>query len=272
MEAEQHNQTQLTPSQFKNFRLFLQAELVRRCEKNPSYSLRAFARSLNIHHSALSRILRGKRGLSKNVFTTLAEALNLGPKETEAFKKNISFDDESSGADFQDLTIDTFTVISEWYHDAILELMQLKNFKTDPKWISKVLGITVSEVNIAIERLVRLDLIDINAKGEWISHAAHTEVGIDSPYTTAALRKYQKQILKMAIGSIDEISRDRRHNISSTVAIDTNDLDEVKKLINQFRRKLSKFVQRKNVKADQVYQLGICFYPLTKKNKKGSES
>jgi uncharacterized protein (TIGR02147 family) len=260
---------QLKPIPFKNFRLFLQAELVRRCKNNPNYSLRSFARSLNINHGALSRILRGERNPSQKVFLALAQALNLSTTEIADFdqpSKRTSMKNSKEG--FRDLSMDSFTAMSEWYHDAILELMRLEHFQTDPKWIAKSLGITVSEANIAIERLIRLELIEVDVDGQWINHAEHTEIGIDSPYTTTALKRYQKQILTMGAVAIDEIPRERRHNISSTVAINTADLEEVKAIINQFRRKISRYVQRKNVKADQVYQLGICFYPLTDKEGK----
>jgi len=252
---------------YQNFRLFLQAELTRRCGKNPNYSLRSFARGLHIHHGTLSQILRGKRPLSEKMFMDLAQSLSLAPKEVQAFKKNGA--STKTDIAYRDLTLDAFTVISEWYHDAILELMGLKTFKNDPKWISKMLGITVSEVNIAIERLLRLELIEIAPSGKWINHGTHTQIGIDSPYTTTALKKYQKQVLKMAAEAVDEIPKNRRHNISSTVAINVGDLDEIKRRLNEFRRSLTKFIQRKEVRADQVYQLGLCFYPLT--GRKGNE-
>src|ERR1700722_13528593 len=41
----------------QDFRKFLQQELARRCAKNPGYSLRAFATSLQINPSTLSHIL-----------------------------------------------------------------------------------------------------------------------------------------------------------------------------------------------------------------------
>ncbi len=251
-------------NKYKNFRLFLQSELLRRSKANSSYSLRAFAKSLDIHHSALSRILRGKRGISRAAFESMVEALDLNPQDVQGFKQSLAFDEEPTKQYFQDLTIDTFTVISEWYHDAILELMRTKNFKPDPKQISKSLGISLNEVNAAVERLVRLDLIEIVSKGKWIGHADHTEAGISDAYTTSALKKNQQQILKMAIVAIGEVPREKRHNISTTMAIDIQDMEKIKKLINEFRRKLAKFAQRDKVQADEVYQFGICFYPLTK--------
>ncbi|MGE3973245.1 MAG: TIGR02147 family protein [Bdellovibrionales bacterium] len=245
----------------KNFRQYLQLELLRRCEKNPSYSLRAFAQALKIDHSTLSQLLRGKRSLSEKMLITLANALDLGPQEIEPFRSKLNKDGSRQG--IQDLSIDSFIVMSEWYHDAILELMRLETFQNDPKWIAKQLKITVSQVTIALERLERLDLIEIPKSGMWISHADRTEVGIETSFTNSALRKYQKQILTMGIEALENVQKESRHNISSTVAIAMADLPKAKKMLNDFRRKFSGFLQREKVQSNQVYQLGICFYPLT---------
>jgi hypothetical protein len=47
-------------------------------------------------------------------------------------------------------------MISDWYHFAILDLTRLDDFQPEPAWVSRKLGLTVSEVKIAVERLLRL--------------------------------------------------------------------------------------------------------------------
>ena len=55
--------------------------------------------------------------------------------------------------------LDTFAVISDWYHYAILSLLEVTDARLDPRWISKRLGINRLEARLAIERLKRLSLI-----------------------------------------------------------------------------------------------------------------
>jgi len=57
---------------YKNFRIFLQNELIDRCKKKAAYSLRAFSRSLKINHAASSQILSGKRKLTKKMMMRLS--------------------------------------------------------------------------------------------------------------------------------------------------------------------------------------------------------
>lgn len=246
-----------------SFRLLLHNEFAKRRSNNRNYSLRAFARSLGIHHGTLSQIINGKRTISETAFNFLTKALTLSPADVDRYRQSLGFERTDKAVN---LTIDSFVVISEWYHDAILELVQLSNFKPDPKWIAKKLGIKVRQVEDAILRLQRLELIDITPTGEWVNYAKKTAIAVEDEFTNTALKKYQKQVLQMAIDSIDEIPRPDRVNISSTLAIDIKDLPNVKKLVNGFRKKLATYVQRERVKSNEVYQLGICFYPLTNKN------
>src|SRR5690242_4562906 len=67
------------------FRSLLQQELIERCRKNPSYSLRSFARALGVQAPTLSHLLRGKRPLTPKQIRKLGQALALSPGDIERF-------------------------------------------------------------------------------------------------------------------------------------------------------------------------------------------
>ncbi len=71
--------------QIQGFLNYLQQELERRCQKNPRYSLRSFAKFLEIDPSALSKILNGKRPLGKRLIRRFAYRLGLTQEETMEF-------------------------------------------------------------------------------------------------------------------------------------------------------------------------------------------
>ncbi|MGH1467549.1 MAG: hypothetical protein ACRBBP_01540 [Bdellovibrionales bacterium] len=52
----------------KNFKEYLQEELVLRCKSNSAYSLRAFVRSLDVSPSFLRKILNGSRRVTEKTF------------------------------------------------------------------------------------------------------------------------------------------------------------------------------------------------------------
>src|SRR4051812_48629814 len=71
------------------FRQLLQEELLRRCRVNPKYSLRGFARLLDVSPTYLSLILNGKRPIPVKLRTEIAERLGLKPFDTETGKENL---------------------------------------------------------------------------------------------------------------------------------------------------------------------------------------
>src|SRR5258707_1323801 len=116
-----------------DFRRFLQLELIRRCEQNRRYSLRAFARSLGLHHGTLSRVLSGKRAINKKLISRLGEPLRLSPTDADSFLKHLSSQKRPLTSHYRELNLDTFLAVSEWYHDAILEMTHMKSFEGDVK-------------------------------------------------------------------------------------------------------------------------------------------
>src|SRR5947209_9956192 len=84
--------TETLPS---SFRALLRVELARRCAKNPRYSLRAFARSLEIDHATLSQLLRGRRQVTRAAILRLGRRLGLEEADLSA----LAVADTSSTAD-----------------------------------------------------------------------------------------------------------------------------------------------------------------------------
>lgn len=254
-----------------SFRLYLQNELLRRCEKNPSYSLRAFARTLGCDVGTLSKILKGQRGIGRITIERLGMRLGLSPEEVGSFvsksRRGKPATQAPAGAsvaiDYQQLTLDRFKVISDWYHYAILEVMALDRFRPDPRWIARELGISVSEVNVAVERLRRIELIEVTPDGKWVDLTDGTSTTTGSPFTAVAFRKLQKQVLEKAIVALEEVPMDLRDQTSVTLAIDSDRIPEAKERIKAFRRELSRFLSR-GKKRDAVYQLGVSLFPLTR--------
>ncbi|MEK7691021.1 MAG: TIGR02147 family protein, partial [Bdellovibrionota bacterium] len=152
---------------------WLAGELESRCQRNPKYSLRAFARDLAISAPRLSRVLSGTEGISRSAATSLGKRLGLSKEETTHLcylaesqfarsrirraqaRKLIEL---RAGAD-SNLQLDAFKIVSDWYHFALLELTLTTGFQNDPDWMARQLGISIHEVRGALERLKRLDAL-----------------------------------------------------------------------------------------------------------------
>lgn len=241
--------------QLESFRRFLQDELDRRIEKNPRYSLRAFALALGLHAPSLSHIIRGKRNPSPRQINRILKSLNLTKEE----KNNILSLAERENK-YSQVSMDQFALISEWHHWAILELMSVKNFQKNPVWIARSLGITTHEVEVALDRLKRLKMIQVEEDGRWTSPATTTLGSVD---TSSAHRCYQKNALKQAIQSIDKDPAEIRSNTSLVFSIAMVDLPKIRQIIDEFEVKLAAIVESNPVR-DEVYQLKVALFPLSR--------
>ncbi|RYZ63836.1 MAG: TIGR02147 family protein, partial [Proteobacteria bacterium] len=149
--------------------------------RNPSFSVRAFAARLKLQPSATNEILKGERRVSRKLAERLAISLHLDPSERAEFLKHFplkrsktavtdrgsNIGSELSERDVLKLTSDQFSVISDWIHFAILNLTKLENAPQDYAAISERLGITETKATSAVDRLLRLGLLEKNSSGEW---------------------------------------------------------------------------------------------------------
>jgi uncharacterized protein (TIGR02147 family) len=258
-----------------NYRTILTNEYEARASMNKSYSMRAYARDLDLSASQLNDILKGRKGLSTTKSVLVAKNLGLENDEILVFKAlvekihgrserikklAISFLEESTYKNnFKTLSQDSYNILSDWYHFAILSCMELSTYDGTIDFLVQKLDLEFETVESAIKRMLREEMIDLN-KGKFVVS--------DEMYTTThnieskALKNSHKQTLKQAIDCIDTIPVELRDITSMTMAIDRNKLPEAKKLITDFRRKMSCFLES-GIKED-VYNINIQLVPVSK--------
>lgn len=248
----------------------LKEVFTQRQKANAYYSLRAYARDLNVHPSTLSLILKGKRRLPlKNLKTTIT-ALNLSPIKESFFKESFyrakaKLDDIQMKEEYQNRYIldeAHHNIIAEWEYYAVLSLVETKDFKSNPEFVAQKLEITVSRAEIVLENLLKANLLKIEVD-EYIltQNALRTTEDISSK----ALRKSHIETLDMGKNKLEEVELELRDFSSMTIAINPEKLVEAKTVIREFRQKLASLL-RDGEKTD-VYQVAIQLYPLTQQNK-----
>lgn len=260
----------LSVSQFEteNPRLLLQTELTRRIQRNPRYSLRRFAQALGISHTVLSLVMSGKRPLSKKAAARVSDFLGLGPQERDRLIANRARGKngeargvvlQASESETYQMSLDTFAVVSDWYHLAILSLLDIPSSRFEARWISIRLGISEIEAQAAIDRLQRLELVE-KAEGRW-RQSGHP-IRFDNRDSTASTRKYHTQLLARAQESLERDDVAFRDFTSITLAIDPKDMEFAKQRIREFRRGLAAELEKRG-SPKQVYSLNIQLFSLS---------
>lgn len=254
---------------------YLKNELSERININPRYSLRSFAKSLKIDAGDLSRILNGTKVLTPELARKILGKLSLSRDETEDFMSSIAEAYEKKGVlrkssglksimlkaknknVTKDIGVDVFKVISDWYHFAILQLIETENFVNDTKWIAKQLSISEMEVTIALKRLLSLDLL--KEEGGKLLRTSEIITTGDRSITSSALRKRIKQISEKSVHSLENDPIEIRNHTTMTMSIDPDKIPMVKEMIQDFMDKLEATLQTNK---RHVYELQINLFPL----------
>lgn len=262
------------------YRDLLRYELESRATKNSGYSMRAFAKSLDLDVAHLSRILRGKKQLSMQSGYLIAQRLFTSSRDREYFLHLLALENATtsgrrealaqqlrgnlrttaaSQARWNILALEQFEVISHWYHFAILDLSTIPGFPMTPKEVAAYLGIRVSETRLAMGRLERLGLLVRQADGRLIK--THLKLATPSNVPNPALRSYHKQVLAKATQAIESQSVDRRYFISRTIALKRSQLQELRELVDGFFARVSQALGAEE-SPDALYQVNAQFFDL----------
>ncbi len=262
----------------RNYRTILRKILAERVGANPRYSMRAFAKSLDLAPARLSLVLAGKQGLSRTSALAISNKLELAAREKEFFIASAIATDGRSRSErvraqgvLQTLATGPaaqvaleeheFALIADWQHFAVLELMQTKGFRGDPTWIARRLGLTKFEVTQTLARLEELGYI---AREDSGIRLIKSDVTTTKDVPSEAIRKFNRQILDKAKTAITMQSVLERDVSTLTVGIRKRDLPKYKELIKNFRREFNAIATATPSSArDEVYVLSAQFFKLT---------
>jgi uncharacterized protein (TIGR02147 family) len=167
--------------------------------------------------------------------------------------------------DFASLELETFKAMSNWYHLAILNLIELENFNFEIKNLSVELGISAYEVRIALRRLEKLNLIKkINNKYT----RTQNNLFVKTKRSELAVRKFHSQMITKALEELKKVSHqafDKRLINAITFACSLEDMELIKDKIDKFQEEILAFVAKRP--KNTLYQMNIQYFPLTKKKK-----
>jgi hypothetical protein len=259
---------------------YLSEELVRRTQKNNAYSLRSFARDLDITSSWLSEVLNGKKGMSEDKAGIMATSLGLSSVERKLFQLSVKAAHARSRKDrllaqkelsnfeqgkssLQKMSVDGFQPFSEWYFLPLLEMSELTECEHTPEWFAKKLNLSVTLTTDALKRLIAgKQMIYENGK----FHASHTESSTTFDIPSAAIKKFHQQMMSQAERALTEQPVQQREFTNMTLAFEGDRVEDAQRFIRKFQQEFAEqFYPDKAQQKDSVYQLSIQFFRLDQK-------
>lgn len=239
----------------------LTTEFNKRRERNPNFSLRSFAKWLQISPAQLSQMMTGKRAITLKTLEKISQRFGYSPLEKKELMHSFLTDKklvaDKSAKKTLNLQEDQFRLIADWYHFAILSLTQIKGSKADPLWIARRLGISIEQASQALLRLERLGIIQTKPIFKQI--VAPFEVVSEIP--SEAIRKFHRQNLGLAIEKIDTVPLQKREFQTISIPLNPAQIGKLKKEIDDLLETASDLSN--NPDATEVYNLSVQLYPVT---------
>lgn len=232
-----------------------------RKRRNSSYSKRAFARDLGTSIGRISDILSGESAIGVTLAYRFAKALRLSEKDTQIFVEDVQQGRKRHATIEKTLSQEVFNILQHPIHFSLLALTQTKDFRFDEDWIAQRLDSDPKTIAAAIDRLSDTDIIRFEAPRKIALNFNSLTTSTDIP--SASLRRSHQISMERAIQSLETVALDQRDITSITMPINLRKIPAAKRLIKDFRRRLSKVLE--SGPKDEVYELNIQLVPVSKK-------
>lgn len=260
------------PNDFDSYVDVLKSEFANRKNQNPDYSLRSFSLDLGLSFPRLSQLMNGRSGLSISAAKKIAKSLGLGPEFTDFFVTLCASKHSRSDTDRElaltklrkiratspvNATHDSKIYISEWYYLPILELFSLNQGEIPIENLARVIGISIEQVERAIQHLVEIKALLPVANGRYKKGA--TELIFNSPTPSVTIREFHRQILSRASEAVQTQEIAARKSLSTLITIRKSQVEAARNFLEKVERDFrSKFDAGSD--ADSLYCLSIQYF------------
>lgn len=264
---------------YDNYREFLREKISDMRAQDESLSYRVLSKKMGFTSpNYILLVIDGKRNISVDAITKLSKFLDLKKNEADFFKNLVLMNQAQTVEDkliFQDLIYKSlgyvkvrpveykqFQYFSHWALIAIREMVELKTFDEDPKWISVHFfkgQVSVDEVKEFIKTLLDLKLIERDNEGRLRKVDGH--ISLPPNVSLGFIFKFHKIMLEKASESLFNQKSKKRDITSTTLPIDSSRIPEIKEYLEKMRQEfIVKFSAPQN--GDTVYTLNTQLFEL----------
>lgn len=244
------------------------------------FSLRGLAIKMEMSPAHLSQILSGKRSLQPAQLEQICKALDIDPETKDFLTSEILrlqgwhplppstlriSESETTGysADWNLKSKSHLNELVNWKYFAILDFTLLKDFDGSPAMISQMLNIDQTEASEILSTLKKMGYLVEDETGILRKTQPLMEYQALSKRDT--IRRIHKDFLTSAINELDlgdDEARARRLISSATLTCSREQLSAFKLKLSNLMKEL--IAEGASADAEEVYQLSVAFFPLTK--------
>jgi uncharacterized protein (TIGR02147 family) len=269
--------------EYYDYRIYLRDRVAFERERTPVFSNRYIVQKAGFKSpTALKHVIDGKRNLSLESANKFAGALKIEGIQRHYFLTLVLFN-QASTLEEREKYLNELTelkrsetpsrieeaqyeILSKWYHLVIREIVDLPDFKNSSKWISRVLVPQISSREAA-DSIQLLKLLGLIEKSDGKFHPVEKTLTTDERVRSVKALEYHRQMIQNASESMVRFRSEEREISGTTLRMNSEDVQNVKKLLKEFRKKLMN-IAANSIDSDQIYQLNFQFFPLVLTDRK----
>ena len=249
-------------------------------QKNPAFSLRSWALQLGMKsHGPLHAMLRGQRSIPKKYVPLLIKSFKMEKKEASFFEILVDLQRAKSieekemylerlkalgPKEVREVSeIEAYKFISEPLHGFILEMTQLKDFKSTLGWIKSKLRPSMN-LKLGEEILARLESLEVlkMIDGKYEKQLKHIYTAKD--VMNKAAQEYHQKLCALASEQIESQPIENREYNGVTFNIKRKDLPKIKESLRELADQIIQDYEAPAGEGEETYQLNLHFFSLTK--------
>jgi len=242
------------------------------------FSGREFSRRVGLSPGYLPSVLKRRFDLSQKALKKIIPVLKLESPESAYLKllhkisdgetqivRSAALKEIQKFRNFRRINtqeVEAYRYLSAWHIVAIREMVGLKYFKLDPKWIRKRLRfkVSIAEIRTAIDFLIDHGFLVVGNHGKVMT--SDLNVKCSTGVYRVALAEFHHQMLNLAIESIYSSMAAERNLRSYTLSIPDRKIAELKEIQEEAFRKIASLQEPGT--GESVYQVNFVAFPLTK--------
>jgi len=268
---------------YLEYRDYLRDYYTLKKEANTHFSLRYFGSKIAIDPSHLVKIFQHQRHIGNSSVEKIIIHCGLSGSDAEYFANLVRFNKSKSdrdskiyyekllslkGVGSRSLDKHQYEYYTQWYHSAILTLLDFYPFTNDYAALAAKLSpvITESKARRSVALLHKLGLIrkrdnstDGNG-GTW--ELTHKLITTGDHCRSIAVKSFQEATIQLAKESLERHPPEKRNISTVTITVAEKNIDRVNEIIREARESILKLAYDETL-PDKVYQLNIQLFPLT---------
>lgn len=279
MSAEETKLVEPDVLQYTNYRVYLRDYYEFKKKTTKAFSLRYFAEKSGISsHAHLKLTMDGSRNITNVTVNKLIRGIGLEGQRAAYFENLVFFNQATSDIDkklyyaqllkvsprskLHKMDRAQFRLFREWHHSVILEMVTLKDFSTNPNWVSKRLRglVTPAQVEESFKLLLEIGLLVKTANGYAQRNPLITT---DDEVQDMMVKQYHCHMLQLGCDMLSELPGRERDFSALTFGIKREKFADLKKHIQLMRKELLDF-SAKSGESEDVVQVNIQLFPLTR--------